>query len=57
VILGINKTFPAAPSWVFVSPDVNLFNILTLNDLQPTVNLSFFGVKIGDVNHSADPSK
>lgn len=57
VILGINKTFPAAPSWVFVSPDGNLFNILTLNDLQPTVNLSFFGVKIGDVNHSADPSK
>ncbi len=57
LILGINTTFPSAPSWGFVSPQGNLFNILTLNDLQPEVNLNIIGVKIGDVNFSADPLK
>jgi len=57
LILGISATLPNAPSWGFVSPQGNLFNILTLNDLQPEVNLSIIGVKIGDVNFSADPLK
>ncbi|MEM6319291.1 MAG: hypothetical protein AAF960_16580 [Bacteroidota bacterium] len=57
LILGINPQFPNAPSWGFVSPQGNLFNILTLNDLQPEVNLNILGVKIGDVNYSADPTK
>jgi len=55
LILGISATLPNAPSWGFVSPQGNLFNILTLNDIQPEVNLSIIGVKIGDVNFSADP--
>ena len=57
LILGINATLPSAPSWGFVSPQGNLFNILTLNDIQPEVNLNIIGVKIGDVNFSADPLK
>jgi len=57
LILGINASFPNAPSWGFVSPQGNLFNILTLNDVQPEVNLNIIGVKIGDVNFSADPLK
>ncbi len=57
LILGINASFPSAPSWGFVSPQGNLFNILTLNDLQSEVNLNIIGVKIGDVNFSADPLK
>ncbi len=57
LILGINNQFPNAPSWGFVSPQGNLFNILTLNDLQQNVNLSIIGIKIGDVNYSADTGK
>lgn len=57
LILGINSQFPNAPSWGFVSPQGNLFNILRLNDLQQNVNLSIIGLKIGDVNFSADSSK
>lgn len=57
VILGINSQFPNAPSWGFVSPQGNLFNILTLNDLQQDVNLNIIGLKIGDVNYSADAGK
>lgn len=54
LILGINNQFTNAPSWGFVSPQGNLFNVLTLNDLQPNVNLNIIGLKIGDVNYSAD---
>ncbi|MEM1122436.1 MAG: hypothetical protein AAGJ18_18465, partial [Bacteroidota bacterium] len=57
LILGITQTFEDAPSWGFVSPQGNLFNILTLNDLQEEVVLNLFGVKLGDVNYSADPKK
>ena len=57
LILGINSEFADIPSWGFVSPQGNLFNILTLNDLQQNVNLSIIGIKIGDVNYSADASK
>lgn len=55
LILGISQSFDNAPSWGFVSPQGNLFNILTLNDLQEEVVLSLLGLKIGDVNYSANP--
>jgi len=57
LILGIDSNFPNGLSWGFVSPQGNLFNILNLNDLQPDVNLNIIGVKMGDVNFSADPLK
>ena len=57
LILGIDTQFANAPSWGFVSPDGNLFNVLTLNDIQDIVNLNIIGIKIGDVNYSADPSR
>jgi len=57
LILGINNQFTDAPSWGFVSPQGNLFNVLTLNDLQQDVNLNIIGLKIGDVNYSADASR
>ena len=57
LILGINNQFSNAPSWGFVSPQGNLFNILTLNDLQQDVNLNIIGLKIGDVNYSADTAQ
>jgi len=57
LILGITQSFQNAPSWGFVSPQGNLFNILTLNDLKEEVGLNLIGVKIGDVNFSADPTK
>lgn len=57
LILGIDNTFVNDLSWGFVSPQGNLFNILTLNDLQAEVNLNIIGLKIGDVNGSADPKE
>ncbi len=49
VILGIETTLPAG-SWRFF-PDAIEFN--SISDL---VDLAFTGVKIGDVNNSADPN-
>ncbi len=57
LILGISKEFPTGLSWGFVSPEGNLFNILTLNNVNPQVNLTIIGIKMGDVNYSADPKK
>ena len=57
LILGIDNQFTNVPSWGFVSPQGNLFNVLTLNDLQQNVNLSIIGIKMGDVNYSADNAR
>ena len=57
LILGVSKELPAGLSWGFVSPDGNLFNLLTLNNINSQVNLNIIGIKMGDVNYSADPKK
>lgn len=49
VILGIDETL-AAGSWRFIPEKLEL---ASLNDLS---ELSFVGIKIGDVNNTADPS-
>ncbi len=50
VILGIETTLPAG-SWRFF-PDA-----LEFNSLRDLVDLAFTGVKIGDVNNSANPNE
>ena len=50
LILGINDSFSNAPSWVFDPAEVNLTSLTELG------NLSFTGIKIGDLNGSADPN-
>lgn len=50
LILGINDSFSNAPSWVFDPAEVNLTSLTELG------TLSFTGIKIGDLNGSADPN-
>lgn len=66
LILGIYDTFPVAPSWRFVRPLADPSNLLsavkdtyqiTLNNLLDDTTLTgldFVGVKMGDVNLSAN---
>ncbi|HJW30734.1 MAG TPA: T9SS type A sorting domain-containing protein, partial [Saprospiraceae bacterium] len=63
LILGLYSEFPNNTSWRFVrkeageasGPPWPLTEYIVLSDLQPNENknLDFVGVKIGDVNHSA----
>lgn len=48
LILGVNNSFPNSTSWVF---DPSEITISSLNELG---SLSFIGIKIGDLNGSAD---
>ncbi len=50
LILGINDRFPNAPSWVFDPSEVTVSNLSELGDL------SFTGIKMGDLNGSASPN-
>ena len=50
LILGINDRFPSAPSWVFDPAEV------TVSSLSELGELSFTGIKMGDLNGSASPN-
>ena len=50
LILGVNDSFANAPSWVFEPSEI------TISDLSELGNLSFTGIKIGDLNGSANPN-
>jgi len=65
VILGIESTFPTNTSWRFVDANYEFLDnnpldedfpeTLTIN-LSNDINLNFVGVKVGDVNGTADNS-
>lgn len=52
LILGIVQNLPSTPSWIFDPPDSTIENVD--ND---TLNVRIMGIKIGDVNASADPAQ
>ncbi|MFK7980282.1 MAG: T9SS type A sorting domain-containing protein [Saprospiraceae bacterium] len=50
LILGINDNFANAPSWIFEPSEI------AISSLSELGNLSFTGIKIGDLNGSANPN-
>jgi len=50
LILGINDSFANAPAWIFEPSEITISSLSELGDL------SFTGIKIGDLNGSADPN-
>lgn len=66
LVLGIYSQFPNNESWKFVRADYIFQDtldpwpmddpgIITVTDLENPGNLDFIGIKIGDVNHTANP--
>jgi hypothetical protein len=52
LLLGINASFPGRQSWTFDPISIQLENIT-----EPTINLNIMGIKLGDVNGTADPDE